>query len=269
LERERVLKDKELAQSNAIIALISGLSILFIIAMVLYNSRRQYKLKEALAIEKEQLLKSRFKATLEAEEKERKRIAQELHDGLGQLLSIVRINVAGIGEVGGTKAKNSLSLIDQSIAEVRTISHNLMPNALVSVGLKSALQGLVHKINSSGQIQATLNMKEDVVFSEAKTIGVYRIIQEVMNNAIKYAKSPKLTVTIWTENQHTFIEIKDEGVGFDTSQISQSSGIGWSNIFSRVELMAGKINIYSKFDQGTTVKIELPHDGEHDQAAVG
>ncbi|MEQ8238767.1 MAG: tetratricopeptide repeat protein [Cyclobacteriaceae bacterium] len=269
LQVEAALNALEISQKrNQIIGLAIS-AILLLIGVTLYSSRKRYKLRAQLAEEKEQLQKGRFKAVIDAEEKERKRIAQELHDGLGQLLSTARINVSGVGDKEDKKVRNSLSLIDQSIEEVRSISHNLMPNALISVGLKSALDELVRKINMSDQITTEFSVIGDLYFNEVKTIGVYRVIQEVINNALKYSQSETLELKIENKGIATEIVISDHGDGFDLALIDNSTGIGWSNIYSRVDLMNGKINIYSKLKEGTTVKITIPNDKESDQAAVG
>lgn len=269
LKVEAELNALEISQKRNQIIGLGVAAVLVLIGLALYTSRTRYKLRAQLAEEKEQLQKGRFKAVIEAEEKERKRIAQELHDGLGQLLSTARINVSGVGDKENKKVKNSLSLIDQSIDEVRSISHNLMPNALVSVGLKPALEALVRKINTSGQIATTLRVEGELFFNEAKAISIYRVIQEVINNALKYSQSDTLELHIEPKEMSTEFVVSDCGEGFDLTQITKSTGIGWSNIYSRVDLMNGKVNIYSKLGEGTTVKITIPNDRESDQAAVG
>ncbi|MEO9473919.1 MAG: tetratricopeptide repeat protein [Cyclobacteriaceae bacterium] len=259
----------EIVQKRNQIIGLSVLAILSTIGVMLYGSRKGYKLRASLAEEKEQLQKGRFKAVIDAEEKERKRIAQELHDGLGQLLSTARINVSALGDNKDKKVKNSLSMIDQSIDEVRNISHNLMPNALISVGLKPALDALVRKINESGQIAVGFRSDGNLNFHETKTISIYRIVQELVNNALKYSQSTTLDIKIVNKGEDTEFIISDQGEGFELSEIDNSTGIGWSNIYSRVDLMNGKINIYSKLEEGTTVKIHIPNDRESDQAAAG
>lgn len=269
LQAQTHLDALEIQQKRNQVLGMSISAILLLIGIVLYNSRKRYKLRVQLAEEKETLQKTRFKAVIDAEENERKRIAQELHDGLGQLLSTVRITISGVGEAGNPKVKSALTLVDQSIDEVRSISHNLMPNALIAVGLKSALTALVRKINESGQIKVTLNTNGEMFLDETKTISMYRVIQELVNNALKYAQSPAIEINIDSEGSETTFSIIDHGTGFDTSLIQESKGIGWSNIYSRVDLIGGKINIYSKLDEGTTVKISIPDDRNSDQAATG
>ncbi len=269
LQAQTQLDALEIQQKRNQVIGISISAILLLIGVLLYTSRRRYKLRAQLAEEKELLQKTRFKAVIDAEEKERKRIAQELHDGLGQLLSTARITISGVGEADDKKVKNALMLVDQSIDEVRSISHNLMPNALIAVGLKSALMGLVRKINESDQVKVSLNIDGELSFDESKTISIYRIIQEVINNALKYSQSETITIGIQTDNSQMRLSIVDQGTGFDTSLISESKGIGWSNVFSRVDLIGGTINIFSKHGEGTTVKISIPNQSVYDQAALG
>ena len=206
--------------------------------------------------------KLRFKAVLETEDKERKRIAQDLHDGLGQLLSTARLNVASLEDAVENDDdesriwKNSLNLIDEACTEVRNISHAMMPNVLIQKGIKNALQELVDKINASGQLNVDLNFKQfDDDLSEIHKVAVYRIVQEVLNNTIKHAEATKATVKLETVNSNLFLHISDNGMGFDLNQIENSSGIGWKNIQSRIETMNGTMNIQSR--NGSTIEIKL------------
>ncbi len=253
---ENELKTNELSQTRILIIAVFLLAVLVISVMLLLNSRKRYKLKSAMSEEREELQRNRFKAVVDAEEKERKRIAQELHDGLGQVLSTARITVSALDN-SDKKVKNSLNLIDHAVKEVRNISHNMMPNALMNSNVEGALRDLVDRINDSDQIKATYRQDCDLKLDESVIINVYRVTQEVFNNALKYANATHIELSIAENDSHYQFKIQDNGQGFDKSA-SLNSGIGLSNIRSRVELMKGDMNILSNLGSGTTVIFSIP-----------
>jgi signal transduction histidine kinase len=226
----------------------------------LYN-RRKLKQKAIHAAELAEEEKKRFRAIIEAEERERSRIAQELHDGLGQMLSTARLNVAGledsITEEDREWLGKSLRSIDDACVEVRHISHNMMPSALIRLGLMPAIQELVNNINTSKSLKVNLEANVSGSLGKSLDITIYRIIQEVLNNMIRHSKADRIHLDIHRGNETLHINIKDNGVGFDASKLKESKGMGWKNIFSRVSMMNGDINVSSEPSRGTAVFIRL------------
>jgi signal transduction histidine kinase len=226
----------------------------------LYN-RRKLKQKALHAAELAELEKNRFKDVIEAEEKERGRIAQELHDGLGQLLSTARLNVAGLEDTVTPEDKpyldKSLKIIDEACVEVRNISHNMMPSALMRLGLISAIKELSDNINATGKIKIQLATNVSQPLGKSLDITIYRIVQEVLNNMIRHSKADLINLDITREGESLTMHIKDNGVGFDTQQLKHTKGIGWKNIFSRVSMLNGTIQLDSKPEEGTVVFIKL------------
>ena len=261
LSAETKIQELEIERNNIQLAGIGAGAVLLVIAVIALYSRRNYKLKVDLAAEKEAQQKLRFKAVIEAEEKERKRIAQELHDGLGQLLSTARLNVSVLEDEDEQKQAqvvNSLKLIDSAVSEVRTISHNMMPNALISIGFEAALREQVHLINEAGKVAVHLNLPEEKMqLEESRSIGLYRIIQEVLNNALKYSDAKNIWVDIQTRQEELSVIIKDDGKGFDTEVIESSAGIGWSNIISRVDILDGTLVVNSNMGEGSEVSLKV------------
>ncbi|MBS1773386.1 MAG: sensor histidine kinase [Bacteroidetes bacterium] len=248
------------AKQQIIIIFIAGLIILTITFLLLYYRYKQKKkeeLDERLAIQQ----KLRFKAVLEAEEKERVRIARELHDSLGQMLSAAKMNMNAMDSYNEEDAKlieNAKKLVDDSVREVRTISHNLMPVSLTEKGIITALNELVIKINDTGLLQVDLIINEsEERLNSSVEIAIYRIVQEVINNMIKHSKANKVEILLDYNSDKIYLSIKDNGVGFDTTKIEHSSGIGWKNIFSRVYMMNGDVQVNSQPGRGTLVNIEL------------
>ena len=252
------LKAKEAKQKQQLYIFL-GVVLLILILVIFFFYKRKLAEKERAT----QLEKQRFKAVIEAEEKERVRIAKELHDGLGQVLSTAKLNVAGLeGNVDKEDevlVSNSMSLIDDAVNEVRSISHNMMPVALTSLGLTSALEQLIKKINESGLlvVESKFNNLENRLDSSTE-IAVYRVIQEVLNNMIKHSKANKIVVFIEKLSNRLNIQISDNGVGFNTNDIDKSKGIGWKNIFSRVSLLNGNVDVNSSPGKGTNLSVSVP-----------
>ncbi len=240
---------------------ITGSILFFIIIIFItirYFTAKKYKL-ELREVQIEQ--SSRLKAIIETEEKERKRIARELHDGLGQMLSTARLTVSGLeeseNEEDKSRIRKSLKIIDAACEEVRHISHNMMPGALIQMGLIPALDDLVETINASGQLEVDFNTNIKEPIGESVEIAIYRIVQEVCNNIIKHAKAKNIGITIFKNIQIIDIEIKDNGIGFSTELIDKSMGIGWKNIYSRISSLNGTIKVDSVINKGTTIKIQI------------
>lgn len=248
-------------QTRLFIAIL-GLITLLIIGFLIIN-RMKLKQKTRIAEERSQNQKVRFKSMIEGEERERKRIATELHDGLGQLLSSARLNIAALqGNDNNSPSKqidNSLKLLDSAVNEVRVISHNMMPNALVSIGLESALREQVHMINDAGSFNIHLNLPEEkLIISETLAISSYRIIQEILNNAIKSSEARNIWISILVRSTLFEIVIRDDGKGFDVHHYRDGTGIGWGNINSRIEMISGKIDIETYPNKGTSVIMRIP-----------
>lgn len=219
------------------------------------------KQKNKLAAEMERQQKIRFKAVIDAEEQERVRVARELHDGLGQLLSTARLNVASLeGDQQGKEEEqilqSSLELIDNSIVEVRSISHNMMPLALVKKGLIEAIRDMCSRVSESGTLKVSLEEEGDFsALNQDVTISLYRVVQEILNNSIRHSGATEITVKIWKKGDSVGIVIQDNGKGFDTSKIKDSNGIGWKNIFSRLDMINGDINIDSSPGLGSRFSV--------------
>lgn len=264
-ERENLLLQKQNVEQERktqilLISSIAGFLILiatFWVIYIRYKHRKKAEMDERIAMQQ----KLRFKAVMEAEEKERVRIARELHDSLGQMLSAAKMNISAMDSYNDDDAKlagNAKKLIDDSVKEVRTISHNLMPTSLMEKGIEPALNELAAKINDTGLMQIDLLVSTgDERLDSSVEIAIYRIVQEVVNNMIKHSKANRVEVMLDYNPEKVYLSIKDNGVGFDTANIETSSGIGWRNIFSRVYMMNGDVQIQSQPGRGTLVNIEF------------
>ena len=261
LSVENQLKETEIQIANNRLMAAIGASGLLLATIFLLFNRYKHKQRALLAEEKAINQKLGFKSLIEGEEKERKRIAQELHDGLGQLLSTARLNISALEDMVKTEVdkqwQNSIKLIDEAVTEVRHISHNMMPNALVSIGFEAALKEQVHIINDAGKVKVHAELPaEKIPLPESEAIALYRVIQEVLNNALKYAEAKNIWLTI-SHDLALSISIKDDGKGFDTNVINTSDGIGWQNIYSRMEILNGEVHIHSNPGHGSEISLKL------------
>ncbi len=258
LMQEKVLAElKTKKQKQIYLFSILGIFIIAGSAFYLWTQRKKSRhLKELAEIEK-----LRFKSVIEAEENERARIAQELHDGLGQLLSTARLNVAGLEDAVSVEDKvgveRSLKLIDEACVEVRSISHNMMPSALIRLGLVPAINELVSNVNSVKGIKIDFETNVESSLGKSLDITIYRVVQEILNNMIRHAKASNINMSIEKTGDNLKITMKDDGIGFNSEELKNSKGIGWKNIFSRISMLDGDIRLESELQKGTIVFINL------------
>jgi signal transduction histidine kinase len=133
----------------------------------------------------------------------------------------------------------------------------MMPNALIRLGLISAIRELVNNVNSAKTLKIDFDSNVNESLGKSLDITIYRIIQEVLNNMIKHAKADHIHLAINRNGKNLVINIKDNGIGFNTEELKESKGLGWKNIFSRVSLLNGTIELNSKPKEGTIVYINL------------
>ncbi|MEZ4720405.1 MAG: sensor histidine kinase [Flavobacteriales bacterium] len=251
--------EKAEARSQRNMVIGGALLLLLLVGSGFVVVRQRQKVTREAELNQQQKL--RFKAVIEAEEKERTRIAKELHDGLGQLLSVIKMTITKINptaEEDKERIVTAKDLVDETVKEVRSISHNMMPYVLMEEGIHKAVDQLVEKINDVGLIQVHLtNSIREKVLESTTSIAIYRIIQEVLNNMIKHSQAKNIFVKLESKGDSIHLVMNDDGVGFDTSEIEKSEGIGWKNIISRVMTLDGRIDVDSERGKGTSVNIDL------------
>lgn len=267
LEQQKKIQEQDFAltKKNYWIAGAVGLLILF--SLLGYSYYRRFKLKKEKqmqeAIMKQQDLAT--KAVIEAEENERKRIAGDLHDGVGQMMSAAKMNLSAFEDriqfateddrIGYEKL---IALVDESCKEVRAVSHNMMPNALLKSGLASAVKEFIDKIDSHvlkvNLYSEGLNERLD---GNVETV-LYRVIQECVNNVIKHSGANQLEISLVKDADGISATVEDNGKGFDASQKEKFEGIGLKNIKTRIEYLKGTVDFDSAVGRGTLVAIHVP-----------
>lgn len=211
--------------------------------------------------------RSRMAAKVETIEDERRNIARELHDGLGQLLTAAHLNLVlmeqnlanNTGNVDDN-LKRVKDLVATTIQEVRNISQNLRPAVLDDFGLVPAIRNLCDEFSKMGTLRVRFSEYElEKHYSPGIEIAVYRICQESLNNIIKHSNATEASIELYNRHSHILIVIQDNGSGFDIAQISRSKpGSGLLNIQERAELLGGRVQMESQPDNGTEIIIEIP-----------
>lgn len=208
------------------------------------------------------ILASQF--IIKGEETERQRLARDLHDGLGGMLSGVKLSLSSmkgnaiVSEQSVKEFDHALDMLDASIKELRRVAHNMMPEALIRSGLKDALSDFCSSLNES----CPMNISFQFVgtFQRTKSeleINCFRIVQELVNNALKHSQATELVVQMIQEPDRLCLIVQDNGVGFDPEIVKQQKGMGITSVKSRVELMNGTIDVASKPGQGAEYTIEF------------
>lgn len=266
-EKEIDRKNLELKSKSLQILILIILFVLATVVFILIYSRHKQKKKLELQQKINQEKNLRFIEVIESEEKERTRVARELHDGLGQLLSSAKMNLSALEETINDEDKylleNSEKLIDQSVSEVRTISHNLMPVSLMRYGLKATINEMVHRLNDTQKILVETHFKNlDKRLAESDERTIYRLIQEIVNNIIKHAEATSIKLNMALElNGEIAITIINNGKTFNVSMLKEAKGIGWKNIYARVNMLNGNVRIEPGKENGTKINITLNTNG--------
>lgn len=249
-------------KKNTTIGILIALFIGILIILFLIYSRYQLKQKQKLdALLLEEQTK-KHKAIFDAEEKERIRIARDLHDGVGQLLSAAKMNLSVMQqEITSTQQNthllNAMNILDESVKEVRTVSHNMVPNALLKQGLAGAVREFIHRIGGNIKIELEVVGFSNRLDTTIETV-LFRVLQELVNNIIKHANANKIVIQLIEHEREISLILEDNGVGFDTNNMNQFKGIGLKNIITRISYINGSVDFDSTIGRGTIVNIEVP-----------
>ncbi len=233
------------------------------------TAEQSMKQKNRAEIEKKiNQQKYRSVLILEGQEEERKRIAMDIHDGIGQMLTSLKYQIESIDLARNHPAKQKISEIDQLIREiireVRKVTFDLKPTVLGDYGLQAGLNVFIHEIGKLTGIQIEYRTSGDIArLAQKVENNIFRIVQEAVNNAIKYSGAEKITVSLKQTGDELVIDIKDEGKGFDPKIVEAGSsdpesGRGFFNMYERTEYINGNLEIQSATGQGTSVRLTVP-----------
>lgn len=278
-EITRLQKDKQIQllsirqKTTLNYILVSSIGVLVLFAFLAYRNLRH---RQLLVKQQDQLKEQRISelekdkqliavdSMLKGQEEERARLAKDLHDGLGGMLSGVKFSLMNmksnliVDHENVIVFERSLDMLDTSIQELRRVAHNMMPATLIKYGLDEALKDYCNNINNAQIVQVKYqSFGMDQRLESNLEIIVYRIVQELLANIFKHAKAKEVLVQLVRQDNRLSLAVEDDGKGFDIKEIEMSKGSGWANIRSRVNYLKGKLDLNSEIGKGTSVNIEL------------
>ena len=243
IEEQRIQNQRNLA---VILGLI--LAVLMLIIIVLLSRSRSRK-KQAIILQEAEirLRETQIEAAISSQEKERTRFAKDLHDGFGQMISILNLSLKSLED--GDKDKHevfesSSKVLDEMYQELKGICFNLMPQTLIKHGITAAINEFAGRINNTGKYYIETDffgMEERL--TDVQEISLYRITQEWVNNILKYSDASKVTIQITRDAEEITLLIEDDGSGFDLNVLKSGKGNGWKNMNSRANLIDGELEV--------------------------
>ncbi len=273
-EKEIANKKTDLAEAKLklenrnkwIFGLVGGLASFLLLGFALfqvYRRRKQAEKDAALIAERERGLSAMIQAT----EEERKRIAKDLHDGIVQSLTGLSLRlqkgfsmIKDVSEEQKSRYAESKTMLDESISELRNISHQMMPRVLSEMGLLPALEDMLGKSlgNTNIEFEFEHHKVEGERFAENVEVSLYRICQELVNNIIKHSEAKAVSVQLLKTRTHLVLVVEDNGKGFNFDETVNQNGIGLMNITSRAKAINGEVNYQPSPEQGTVATIRIP-----------
>jgi signal transduction histidine kinase len=241
----------EIFYTTLLITCLVGVIVLFFVISIVRYHRRYVNLQ-----------RERILAEVTILENERRRIAGDLHDSLGPLLSAVKLNMGNIETENPFERQEldkSKRYIDEILSNMREISYNLLPNSLERKGLLEAVKEFIGHLNGTVPLQIQLHCWKEISIPKDKEIHVFRMIQEIIHNTIKHAGARNLHIGISHECNRLLVMTKDDGHGFDAQKARDvSAGLGLRSLESRAEILKGILTVESKAQEGTRYYIEVP-----------
>jgi signal transduction histidine kinase len=275
LQQQTEIKDLSIQRNKLLnTALIGSLISITLIGLL---ARYNYRQKKRILTEHSRFQEARIarleteqqvlagEAVIKGQEEERGRLAKDLHDGLGGMLSGVKFSLTNLRSNVLLDRDNtlvferSIDMLDHSISELRRVAHNMMPEVLVRFGLSEALKSYCESLRESEVFKIDFQSVGPTDRLPEKTeIFIFRIAQELLNNVVKHAQAAHVLVQLARNTDDVSLTIEDNGAGFDVSERMSSSGAGLSSVQSRVDYLKGKLDIQSQPGQGTSVHITIP-----------
>jgi two-component system, NarL family, sensor kinase len=239
--------------------ILAGAIILFIVFYQKKMIKEQMK-RQALVFEYQQKM---MQAEMESQESERRRLAADLHDSIGGMLSTIRVGLSSLARtLPDPKSIDEAKLmLDDTISSVRRISRDLMPSTLERFGFLNAIRELCERFEGTSKIEIKFSEPDEIPeMDKQRQLMLFRIIQELLNNAIKHSNAKRIDVTILND-QGMYVSVEDDGVGFDPTiemkENQNGKGLGLFNIENRARLLGGKLE-YPKPVKGSKTVLRIP-----------
>ena len=244
----------------------------FIFIMLFIYQRRQHRQEQQLILIKDQYEKEVLRSQLEIQEATFKNIAQELHDNIGQVLSVVKLSLSILPlekeHPAYESVQNSRQMLNKVIFDMADLTKSLHTDRIAQIGLAEAIRFDLESLRKTGLLQVEFTVTgEEYPFEDQRAIFLFRMFQEMLNNILKHSQATQVNIAVIYSIDNKFVlKVEDNGIGFDTekkrTQASSSSGIGLKSMTNRAHLIGAQISIQSQPGKGTLITVELPLEQE-------
>ncbi|MGI8581067.1 MAG: sensor histidine kinase [Chitinophagaceae bacterium] len=242
--------------------LITGTIILILLAFFIVGFIVEYRRRRKMFLAEKNEMQNKFeqeqlRSRLEIQEQTFNHISQEIHDNIGQILSLVRLQINTLGEhVPEDKISITDDLLEKAIKDLRNLSHSLSTDRIKELGIPEFIKQSLIPFEKSGNYKIVFAAdSENFMVNNESALIIYRIVQEVLNNIVKHAKATEICINLKSTQNKNHIIIRDNGKGFEKSIINTSEGIGLKNIMARAKLIGATLNVSSAQGCGTTIEI--------------
>ncbi|WP_299221672.1 ATP-binding protein [uncultured Aquimarina sp.] len=247
--------------------IIIGMVVIFLLSLsvilffIVYQRRLLAQQKKHQKIESD-YQKELLKTSIQSQEEERTRIAKELHDDVGAMLTTTKLYIGQIEPELSSEELTDIAdkiggFFDDMIQSVRSISQDLRPVVLEKLGFMEAIDSLVQTIKDSGKIKISFVNNTTLSIAKTKELNIYRIIQELITNTLKHAEASDIKIEMKNQNQALIIVYEDNGKGLDQKQLQYRKGLGLKNIESRLSVLSGTISFLEE-KSGMKVQLKIP-----------
>lgn len=266
------METREITYLVVFTLVIFSILVAFVISMLVNYYRKNRAYNNALVEMRHKMEQEVLKAQLEIQEQTLKNISQEIHDNIGQALTLAKLNLNTMqvtDEELKDKISNSKQLVGKAISDLRSLSHSLDTDYIKEMGLVRAIEYELEMIRKSGTMGAILEINGNPVrLDKHKELILFRIVQESLNNIIKHSGAGKILIQLTYTVRQLALSITDDGLGMDLSPLNENNnsfGLGIKNMHSRATLIGADFNMQSKLQEGTTLKILLPLENVTDE----
>ena len=241
----------------------------FVISFVMYYQKRKFEEEKKLNEIEKDYSRLLLDTALNSEENERRRIAQDLHDDIGTMLSLTKLSLNQLSKIVGDSGekeeqimKKTQSLVEETILHVRRITRELVPTTLERFGLAEAIDEFIHKLEEGNNLVISFQSNAEELPRQGQKIELtlYRIMQELVNNAIKHASCTKIQIDLEMNDKFISLRVTDNGIGFDPEIIKENNlaGLGLLGIESRLAIVSGTVQYGKAGDTGFTAFAQIP-----------
>jgi two-component system, NarL family, sensor kinase len=248
-------------------AVLALLLVGFIVSILFLYQRRQHRQEQELTRMREEYEREVLRSQLEIQEESFKTIGQELHDNIGQMLSVVKLSLAVLPLPKEHEAfepiQNSRQILNKAMTDLADLTKSLHTDRIAQIGLADSIQFELESLRRSGLVEIDFSISgSEQHLDEQKSIFLFRIFQENMNNILKHARAKQVTVSLQYSDDEFVMQIADDGIGFDVQAKKNSAlstaGVGLKSIFNRAKLIGAVLDMQSEPGKGTTVTIRMP-----------